>query len=81
MRNCVEENSGKKQPAEMAAWSEPELTGPLGNLARLLFSEAWRAKARTTNLGAFVDLTNLSRDFMRRNVAANHNIPQIALSQ
>ena len=59
----------------------PELSGPLGNLMRLLFSEAWRTKSHPTNRAATFDLTNLSRDFMRRNVATNHNIPQIALSQ
>ena len=64
-----------------AACDAPELTGPLGNLVRLLFSEAWRTKSHPTNRAATFDLTNLSRDSMRRNVAMNHNIPQIALSQ
>ena len=59
----------------------PELSGPLGNLARLLFSEAWRSKGKPSNRPGTFDLTNLSRDFMRRNVATNQNIPQIALSQ
>jgi hypothetical protein len=63
---------------ESSSGDAPELSGPLGNLLRLLFSEAWRAKAQTPNPG---HLNNLSRDFMRRNVATNHNIPQIALSQ
>ena len=67
--------------AETAASEAPELSGPLGNLVRLLFSEAWRTKSHPSNRAATFDLTNLSRDFMRRNVATNHNIPQIALSQ
>jgi hypothetical protein len=67
--------------AENAASEAPELSGPLGNLVRLLFSEAWRTKSQPTNRAATFDLTNLSRDFMRRNVATNHNLPQIALSQ
>jgi hypothetical protein len=67
--------------AETTASEAPELSGPLGNLVRLLFSEAWRTKSHPSNRAATFDLTNLSRDFMRRNVAANHNIPQIALSQ
>ena len=58
-----------------------ELSGPLGNLVRLLFSEAWRSKCQPSDKPATFDLTNLSRDSMRRNVAMNHNIPQIALSQ
>ena len=77
MRNCNEREGEEMFVVHASACEAPELSGPLGNLARLLFSEAWRAKARTTNL----KLTNLSRDFMRRNVATNHNIPQIALSQ
>ena len=77
MRNCEENETGSGFVVRAEAFEAPELSGPLGNLARLLFSEAWRAKAQTTNL----KLTNLSRDFMRRNVATNHNIPQIALSQ
>ena len=64
-----------------SACDAPELTGPLGNLVRLLFSEAWRTKSQPSNRAATFDLTNLSRDSMRRNVAMNHNIPQIALSQ
>ena len=64
-----------------ASEEAPELSGPLGNLVRLLFSEAWRTKSHPSNRAATFDLTNLSRDFMRRNVATNHNIPQIALSQ
>lgn len=64
-----------------AACDAPELSGPLGNLVRLLFSEAWRTKSQPSNKAATFDLTNLSRDSMRRNVAMNHNIPQIALSQ
>jgi len=67
--------------AETTASEAPELSGPLGNLVRLLFSEAWRTKSHPSNRAATFDLTNLSRDFMRRNVATNHNIPQIALSQ
>ena len=67
--------------AETTASDAPELSGPLGNLVRLLFSEAWRTKSHPSNRAATFDLTNLSRDFMRRNVATNHNIPQIALSQ
>jgi hypothetical protein len=58
-----------------------ELSGPLGNLVRLLFSEAWRTKSQPVDKASTFDLTNLSRDFMRRNVATNHTIPQIALSQ
>ena len=83
MRNCNEREGDQRFEGEASACEAPELSGALGNLARLLFSEAWRAKARTTttNPGAFVNLTNLSRDFMRTNVATNHNIPQIALSQ
>ena len=64
-----------------AACDAPELAGPLGNLVRLLFSEAWRTKNQPATKPATFDLNNLSRDFMRRNVATNHNIPQIALSQ
>lgn len=65
-----------------SACDASELSGPLGNLARLLFSEAWRAKAQSaTSSNAFINVTNLSRDFMRRNVAMNTNIPQIAISQ
>ena len=63
-----------------SAGEAPELSGPLGNLVRLLFAEAWRAKARPSTESA-AKYTNLSRDFMRRDVATNHNIPQIALSQ
>ena len=64
-----------------SACDAPELSGPLGNLVRLLFSEAWRTKSQPSHKAATFDLNNLSRDFMRRNVATNHNIPQIALSQ
>ena len=64
-----------------SACDAPELAGPLGNLVRLLFSEAWRTKSQPSTKPATFDLNNLSRDFMRRNVATNHNIPQIALSQ
>ena len=67
--------------ADDAAADAPELSGPLGNLVRLLFSEAWRTKSHPTTRATTFDLNNLSRDFMRRNVAANHNIPQIALTQ
>jgi hypothetical protein len=81
MRNCNEREGEEMFEDQASTCEAPELSGALGNLARLLFSEAWRAKARTTSPGAFVNLTNLSRDFMRRNVATNHNIPQIALSQ
>ena len=80
MRNCVEKEGDTGFGVHASACEAPELSGPLGNLARLLFSEAWRAKARTSNQ-SLVDYMNLSRDFMRRNVATNHNIPQIALSQ
>jgi hypothetical protein len=66
---------------EASVCEAPELSGPLGNLARLLFSEAWRTKIQPSHKAATFDLTNLSRDFLRRNVATNHNIPQIALSQ
>ena len=64
-----------------SASDAPELAGPLGNLVRLLFSEAWRTKSQPSTKAATFDLNNLSRDFMRRNVATNHNLPQIALSQ
>jgi hypothetical protein len=52
-----------------------DFNGPLRNLTRLLVSEAWHAKAT----GA--DLTILSRDSMRRNVATNENTPHIQLTQ
>jgi hypothetical protein len=64
-----------------SSFDAPELSGPLGNLVRLLFSEAWRTKSQPVTKAATFDLNNLSRDFMRRNVATNHSIPQIALSQ
>ena len=64
-----------------SAADAPELAGPLGNLVRLLFSEAWRTKSQPAAKAATFDLNNLSRDSMRRDVATNHNLPQIALSQ
>jgi hypothetical protein len=81
MHNCKNEEPNDEFAVHASACEAPELSGPLGNLARLLFSEAWRAKARIKNFDASDSFINLSRDFMRRNVATNHNIPQIALSQ
>jgi hypothetical protein len=81
MHNCSESYFMKMAGFEADGEETPELSGPLGNLMRLLFSEAWRTKSQPSNKAATFDLNNLSRDFMRRNVATNHNIPQIALSQ
>lgn len=81
MRSLEEQFFNDDDGFNLSAQEAPELSGPLGNLARLLFSEAWRSKVQPSNKAATFDLKNLSRDFMRRNVAANHNIPQIALSQ
>src|SRR5436853_173031 len=52
---------------ESSSCEAPELSGPLGNLLRLLFSEAWRTKSQPASKAATFDLANLSRDFMRRN--------------
>jgi hypothetical protein len=81
MHSQFDSNEDSGFGVHASAWEAPELTGPLGNLVRLLFSEAWRTKSHPNSRAATFDLTNLSRDFMRRNVAANQNIPQIALTQ
>lgn len=81
MPKKAQKNFEQEFETQDARCEAPELSGPLGNLVRLLFSEAWRTKVQPADRPATFDLTNLSRDFMRRNVAANHNIPQIALSQ
>jgi len=81
MRNCIEKETDAEFSDHTSPGDASALSGPLGNLVRLLFSEAWRAKARTPNPAESINFTHLSRDFMRRNVATNHTIPQIALSQ
>ena len=81
MHSCGGEFFEEYAGFDSSSAEAPELSGPLGNLVRLLFSEAWRTKGQPSNKAATFDLKNLSRDFLRRNVAANHNIPQIALSQ
>src|SRR5262245_25615488 len=67
MRSCSGKHFEQEAESEASCAEAPELSGPLGNLIRLLFSEAWRTKSQPTNKAATFDLTNLSRDFMRRN--------------
>jgi hypothetical protein len=72
-----------KSAAHPSICERPELSGPLGNLVRLLFAEAWRAKAQPETPPEAVDFcfTNLLRDSLRRNVATKSNIPHTQLTE